>query len=784
METIKATVSRIVYSNEENGFKVLNTRTPGGSNLIITGEFGPEIIPESVASFHGDYKTHSKYGHQFKARSYTIVHNAQELASIKIFLDSIAYNIGPERSEAIISCFGLDTIKIIENEPDKLMDVPGIGKVCADAIKTAWQANRQKWAEERVIYSLRAFLCSLGIREKRIKKILVHFGGHEYDAEQVIRQNPYCLIDVEDFGFTTVDFIARQLGVPEESQERLKAFIFYLLDVQSPSDGHLFLSVKEILEYVTKHCEETNTKFLGTDINDWDIYTLARELAKDKKIVFEDSNLVYSNRQYKFETESASQLVKIMEEKSNFILLDKKAVEDFIKNFEAENRIKLSAEQEQALYYFAEKKVFIITGSPGTGKTLILKAISQLAKKMGLTFTCLTPTGISAKKLASVIGHDAYTVHRRLGYRGNEWEYGEKKKFQTDVIFFDESSMLDQEVFYHLITALNKSTHIVFVGDHNQLPAVGPGNVLRELINSDVIPVVRLDKIFRQDAGSDIIEAAHRIIQGDTKLELFKNDPTADVYFMRVKDITEIEKIVVALADKFKTEKRQFQVLSPRNQGPLGIETLNKLLQEALNPESPELNELKLRDFTLRRGDRVIIKKNDYSNDIYNGDIGKIIEIGAGRISIKIDERVIDLSIEDVNDKIKLAYTVTVHNSQGQEYKCVILLFINQFGKNMLQRNLLYTALTRAKEKVIVIGHGSAIERAIENTSVTKRNTILGERIRRCFDPSKVAISQESLSEPETSQSAPQNTEQRSYDLNQVFQESASRFFLSDTTNE
>ena len=746
METIKATISRVIYANEDTGFKVLNTRTSSGKNQIITGEFGPEIIPESVASFHGDYKTHSKYGHQFKARSYTVVHNARELASIRMFLDSIAFNVGPERSEAIISYFGTDTIKIIENEPDRLMDVPGIGKALSETIKTAWMSNRQKWAEEQTVYSLRAFLCSLGLREKRIKKILSRFGGHEYDAELTIRQNPYCLIDVEDFGFTTVDFIARQLNIPEESPERLKAFIFYLLDVRCPSEGHLFLSVREILEFVTQYCVESNTRFLGTDINDWDIYTFARELAKEDRIVFEDSNLVYSKKQYKYEKDSASMLVNIMNEPSNFILLDAKAVDDFIGKFEEENRITLSGEQRQALHYFSEKKVFILTGGPGTGKTTCLRAVVQIAQKMGLNLTCMTPTGISAKKLSSMVDYEAYTVHRRLGFKGNGWDCNENNKFLTDAVILDEASMLDQEVFYRLLSALKNHVHLLLVGDHDQLPSVGPGNVLRELINSGTIPVITLDKIFRQDEASDIIKVAHQVIHGDKDLSSFKDVPTADVYFMRVKEITEIEKIVVALADKFKAEKRQFQVLSPRNSGPLGVDTLNKILQQALNPESPILKELKLREFTIRRGDRVIITKNDYTNEIFNGDIGKVVSISPGVVSVQIDDRVVNLSVEDIEHRMKLAYSISVHKSQGQEYDYVILLFINQFGKNMLQRNLLYTALTRAKEKVILIGHGSAVERAIDNTSVTRRNTILGERIRQCISQKKETFTSEQLS--------------------------------------
>jgi exodeoxyribonuclease V alpha subunit len=364
----------------------------------------------------------------------------------------------------------------------------------------------------------------------------------------------------------------------------------------------------------------------------------------------------------------------------------------------------------------------------------------------------MTPTGISAKKLSGVIEYDAYTIHRRLGFRGNQWTYNEVNQYDTDVVVIDESSMVDQEVFFRLLSALKKRTHIIFVGDHNQLPSVGAGNVLRELINCGQVPVIRLEKIFRQEEASDIIQASHRIIHGDTNLELFKNDPAADIYFMRIREIPEIERIVVALADKFKTERRLFQIITARNTGPLGIESLNNILQAALNPPAPHLNEIKVGNFIIRVGDRVIVKKNDYENDIYNGDIGKVINLSGGKILLKIDEKQVELSVEEVLEKIKLAYGITVHKSQGLEYPTIVLLFINQFGKNMLQRNLLYTALTRAKKKVIVIGHGSAIERAINNTSVIRRNTLLGERIKACLDLRKNPSLCPLQSEPGTSQ--------------------------------
>jgi exodeoxyribonuclease V alpha subunit len=735
METLKVTITKVIFSNETTGFKVLNTRTLAGKNLIVTGEFGPEIIPESVVSFHGDFKSHSKYGHQFRSYSYTMEHNAQELASIRLFLDNVATNIGPERSEAIIAYFGMETLSIIEHHPERLTEVPGIGKILSETIKNAWQENREKWAEERIVYSLRAFLGSIGLRERKIKRVLEYFGGREINAESYIRNNPYCLVELEGFGFTTVDFIARKLGKSEDSPDRLRAFVLYLLEEVSPSNGHLFLTNREVVDQIKKYCDENNTKFLGREITDFEVYHTVLELASEEKIIYDDNRFIYSKNQFNFERSSASLLVRMMEEKSDLIFLTKEKIEEYINVFEHEHNMTLSDEQKEALYYFAEKKVFVITGLPGTGKTTVLKAIVSLAHSLGLNLTCMTPTGIAAKKLSAVIQYDAFTIHRRLGFLGRSWEYDEINQFNTDVAIIDESSMVDQEVFFRLLSALKKRSHLILVGDHNQLPSVGAGNVLRELINCGHVPTVRLEKIFRQEEASDIIKASHRIIHGDTNLELFKNDPAANIYFMRVQNIQEIEKIVVALADKFKAERREFQIISPRNTGPLGIESLNNILQAALNPPAPHLNEIKMNNFIIRVGDRIIVKKNDYDHDIYNGDIGKVISMAGGKILLKIDEKLIELSAEEiVENKIKLAYSITCHSSQGLEYHTIILLFINQFGKNMLQRNLLYTALTRAKKKVIVIGHGSAIERAIENTSVIKRNTLLGERIKSCLD--------------------------------------------------
>jgi len=729
IESIKGSVQRILFQNDATGYKVVRIRLPVGPVVIINGEMGPEMVPGTIATFHGQYKTHPKYGQGFRVSSYEIAHNVEELTSIELFLDRIAPHIGPERAKMIVHHFGKDVIDVLDNNLDRLLEVEGIGKVSAESLAKAWQDNRTLWDESRQEFTLRAFLNSLGIREKRVKRIMNYFGG-SIIAESAIRENPYVLAEVEGFGFSTADFVARKLGFPEDSTHRLRAFLFYTLEVSCPTNGHLYFTIEELVQQCEIYCKENNTKFLGRTVVASDLHEVLGSLEADKKIRI-DGDAVYGRTQYNFESRSSQLLAEVMCKPSDLISLNREAVDQHIEEFERQNSITLSPEQRQALYYFVEQKVFVITGCPGTGKTKCLQVIVSLINRLHLNLTCMTPTGISAKKMADTVDHDAYTIHRRLGFRGNEWEYGEECKYDTDIAIFDEVSMLDQEVFYRLLAALRDRTHLIFVGDDNQLPSVGAGNVLRELINCKQVPVVRLETIFRQDEASDIIKVAHKIKNGDTDLSLFKPDPTADVFFLRENDILKIEQILIKLAQKFKDERRQFQILSPRNTGPLSVSVLNKILQEILNPPAEGLDEIICRDYILRKGDRIVIKKNDYENTIFNGDVGKIIRIGGGNIVINIDDREVILSVDELEDKVKLAYSLTVHSSQGQEYQCIILPFVNQYGKMMLQRNLLYTAITRAKQKVITIGHGSALERAINNSSVYKRNTKLGERVCR-----------------------------------------------------
>lgn len=764
METIKATVKRVVFENKESGFKVLKAKLTKGPETTLIGEFGPEIIVGAIVNFHGAFKSHSKYGVNFKVSGYHILHNIEELTSIELFLNDIAPNIGAERAHKIVQYFGSDLISVLDTKPQRLVEVEGIGKVSAESLVEAWLKKRKNWKALRQEYTLRAFLNSLGIREKRVKKILSFFGG-SLSAEEKIREDPYRLAEIGGFGFSTADFVARQLGVLESCPQRLKAYIAHVLEFVCPSSGHLFLFIEELLEDINNYSSYNSTSFLGKmELITEDLNTSIKDLTNDKKII-QDKERLYARRNYFSETESAKRITEILQEPSDLIFLNEESVNTHINSFEKESKLFLSEEQRDALHYFVGKKVFVITGAPGTGKTTVLKAIVDLVKRLNLNLTCLAPTGIAAKKMASTVKHDAFTIHRCLGFRGDEWLYGAFNPYETDVVIIDEASMIDQEVFYRLLDALKKRVHIIFVGDDHQLPSVGAGNVLRQLIYCDSVPVVRLEQIFRQDEASDIIKVAHSIKNGDTNLNLFKHSPKADVFFIRESNIEIVENYVIKLAQKFKQEKRGFQIITPRNQGPLSVDVLNLSLQEVLNPPGTE-EERNLGNYIIRRGDRIIITKNDYELGIYNGEVGKVVKISSGFIEVLLidpnvkecdnrektiknlfidmnkGERVIRLTNEEAKEKTKLAYALTVHRSQGQEYPFIILPFITQYGKNMLQRNLLYTAITRAKKKVIIIGHGAAIEKAINNSTVFKRNTILGERIKKCLTLSKKSFMQ------------------------------------------
>ena len=740
METITGIVKNIIYESQQNDFKVFVIKRPDNSLIRVTGDF-TQILSGAKLEVHGDFKSHPKYGPAFKATAHTFCYD-KNTSSISLYIQMIAKWVGPVRSYAIAEKFGGDLQDVIEKTPERLMEIEGIGEKVAESIVEAWKLNRD-------MKDIQIFLYGLGLGVAKVRRITNMFGP---DTEKILTENPWMLCG-HGFGFTTCDNIAHKLGRDMRDPFRYQQFINYTMN-QVVSTGHLYLHPAQIVEAFNRYNAKADYPFKGGDLTIHDIAVHIKTLIQTAYLL-NDNNRIYSLSSFFFENESARLISKILNTKSS-CKLNAAEADAYIKRYEENSSIglpvpfKLSVNQIEAVRSFFSEKVMIMTGGPGTGKTQTVKAFVQVLREKGISFELLTPTGIAAKKLGNATGGEAYTIHRRLGYKGSTWDSNSANKYSTDVIIIDECSMVDQEVFYRLISAIYPSTKIVFVGDNDQLPSVGPGCVLRELIDSKLIKTIFLDKIFRQDKCSEIILESKKIRDGDIDLTYFRSEPTSDIWHIADKDDTRIENTIISFAKQLKNRAKEkhnisFQIITPRNEGPLSVFSLNAALQKALNPPDPNKSELRIDESIIRVGDRVLIKKNNYEHEVFNGDVGKVISITPSSVVVDIEDfmdksKRIDLPINLAEDMLKLAYVITVHKSQGSEYSIVILPLIKAHGTMLLQRNLLYTAITRAKKKVILIGQTSAIEQAIRNDKIQKRNTVLSERINKWMSGTGISM--------------------------------------------
>jgi len=889
METLVGTVNRIVFESKDNDFKVFHLKRKDRANFTVTGDF-PNLITGAKIEVHGKFQTHPRYGTGFKCEAHSFDYE-NNTKSIYLYLQSIAKWIGPERSLTIAKHFESDLEEVIENQPERLTEVEGIGEKIALSIAEAWDLNKN-------LKNVRIFLHSLGLTTYKIKKIVTMFGP---ETEEILKDNPW-LLCFKGFGFTTCDYIADKLEKDMKCAERFRFYALHALK-ESLNSGHLYLMPNELLASYNRYNKKTPYQFKKGEIDVNDVAPHIKYL-KDEGYIILDNNRIYEINNFFYESESARLLKKTLETESS-CKLDHQNIKKFIKEYEKQEGYTLADTQKDAIESFIKEKVMIITGSPGTGKTSIVKALVQILKKNNITFELLTPTGIAAKKLGKTAGCTAYTIHRRLGYQGDKWSRNALAKYNTQVVIVDETSMVDMEVFYRLISALHSNTKLVFVGDNDQLPSVGPGSVLKDLIKSNQIKSIFLNIIFRQDECSDIIKESKKIRDGDTDLSLFQRDKNADIWHIPYQDPTQIEATIVKFAQmikdsnkkRAKKDQKYFQIITPRNQGPCSVDSLNKALQEALNSAADNKKELRLKYMTIRKGDRIIIKKNNYDLDVYNGDIGKVAFITPERVTVDVEDfddqhKRVEIPVQFADDMIKLAYSITVHkcapgynrvqtkeglkklsdikegdqvitrsgklnkvkwagfvgnkdnyrvstntglqidsskehkhlianetgleykqvknivegdylcshksmdidkcahtemankgiffelpaeikniskddlyfnkiisvekigkekmwdieveedhsyimegiithNSQGLEYPLVIIPFIKAHGALLLQRNLLYTAITRAKKKVVIIGQASAIEKAILNDKIQRRNTLFSERLNK-----------------------------------------------------
>jgi exodeoxyribonuclease V alpha subunit len=722
-ETLEGHLERIVYASERNHYTVAKLKVTGDQELItVVGQLAG-IMPGQELELSGEWETHPKYGQQFKAASFSVRMPAQTHGIQKYLGSGMIRGIGPALAQRLVDRFGERTLEIIERSPKKLLKVEGIGEKRLRDIRHAWDSQRD-------VRDVMIFLQGHGVSTGYSAKIFKQYGQ---DAIRVVQENPYRLAsDVFGIGFLIADQIAERIGVPRDAMSRAEAGILYLL-TKVTDEGHVFLLYDQLLD--------RGEALLDIDRNR--LEAAVSNLSAAGHIVLEDfadgNNLpypmkaVYLKAFHTAEVGLADRLKALFSVPIKDIGMDATKIENLVQR---RLSIILSEEQWIGLQTAVSRKVSIITGGPGTGKTTLVKAILAIFQAAGKQVLLCAPTGRAAKRLSEVTGREAKTIHRLLGYnfKIGGFQKNEKDPLDCDVVIVDEASMVDAFLMYHLVRALPMTAALILVGDVDQLPSVGPGNVLRDIIDSEQVPVVFLKEIFRQAQESLIIVNAHRINKGmSPNIEDSDRDVVQDFYFIQQEDPERVLSTILELCseripDRFGLNPMtDIQVLTPMHKGVIGTANLNRSLQKALNPSRDMIERT---GYHFKRGDKVMQIRNNYVKVVYNGDIGTISHIDKNkqRIMVSYDGRIVEYEFFEL-DELILAYAVSVHKSQGSEYRAVILPVMTQHYI-LLQRNLIYTGVTRAKELAVLIGTRQALAIALSNDKPQKRLTRLCYRMK------------------------------------------------------
>jgi exodeoxyribonuclease V alpha subunit len=714
--TLEATVERIVYANPETGYAVARLREKDtGRPVTAVGNLGT-IGPGEMLRLRGRWVSDRRYGLQFQVESHLPMLPVT-LDGIERYLGSgMIKGIGPAFARRLVKSFGAETLEVIERHPERMNEVEGIGPVRANQILRAWE-------DQKRIRDVMIFLQGHGVSSTYAMKIFKQYGDR---TVSVVQENPYRLAtDIFGIGFRKADQIAQNLGINPSSRIRAEAGILHVL-TGLVEEGHCFYPRDGLIEKAQE--------ILRIDI---DILNQALEsLARSRRIVMDSSGdrPVYLRDLYIAEIEVAQKLVD---------LVSRPAAQpgilsaEMIRSLEVAGAIQLGTGQREALKKSLVCRVLVITGGPGTGKTTVIKSIVRIYEAAGSRVLLGAPTGRAAKRLSEATDHGARTIHRLLEYspRHGQFLRDQTRPLQADLIVVDEASMIDVVLMHHLVLALPPQGSLILVGDVDQLPSVGPGSVLRDIIESGTIEVVRLTEIFRQAQESLIVLNAHRVNQGD-----FPHFPTSgrrDFYFIHREDPEKALETIKYLCGERIAEGFGFhrvedvQVLSPMHKGLVGVSNLNRELQGLLNPRGETLQR---GGGVFRVGDKVMQIKNNYDREVFNGDIGKIVSIDRPNqeMTVRFEDHTVVYPLGDL-DELVLAYAISVHKSQGSEYPAVVLPILTQHFM-MLQRNLLYTAITRAKRLVILIGTRKALAIAIKNDRIQRRYSLLMGRLRQGGD--------------------------------------------------
>ncbi len=718
MPTIHGELVTVIYHNPENGYAIARLQTPSEPGQVtVVGVLG-DVAPGESLRLNGEWIEHPKFGRQFKAEACEHVLPAS-LNGIRRFLESGAVKgIGEKLAERLIVRFGSQVLDILDADPDRLLEVEGIGPAKLKTVLSSWQEKRQ-------VRGLMLFLQTHGVATTFAHRIFRHYG---INAVQKLRQNPYDLAyDIHGIGFRTADEMAVKLGFAADAPQRLEAGVEYCLRQTAEGAGHMFLPRVNLVEEAARllGCHDPGL-----------VEERVGALVEQKRLVVEDipqkhvSSAVYLSYFYRAEREIASRLQGLLEHVSR---LDPARIASAVQREEERLDLRLSPEQREAVESACAHKVAIITGGPGTGKTTITRVVVRALKALGLRIALAAPTGRAAKRLSEATGFTATTLHRLLKYQqGAGFEFNEDKKLPADVVVVDEVSMLDCGLCLSLLRALPLTCRLVFVGDENQLPSVGAGNVLGDMLESGRIPAVRLHQIFRQARESMIVVNAHRINQGEFPLASPHPPPRADFFWVEKEDLAEVQALVLRMVCERIPEAygldpmQDVQVLTPMHRGEVGTIVLNQALQERLNPAGQELVRGQR---AFRCGDRVLQLRNNYDKDVFNGDLGRItsFDLEDEVLLAEFDGREVEYGFDEL-DEIGLAYAISVHKSQGSEYPAVVMPVVTQHYM-LLQRNLIYTGLTRARRLAVLVGSRRALRMGLANERGRQRNTALDVRL-------------------------------------------------------
>lgn len=712
---LEGVLERFVYSNEETSWSVAKIESPSRpSPVTATGNL-LGVQPGESLRLRGRWTTDPRHGEQFKVESFITVAPAT-VKGIERYLGSgLVRGIGKVMAQRLTEQFGLDTLDVIENAPERLTEVAGIGSVRSARIRDAW-------TEQREIKEVMLFLQSNGVPTSHAIRIYKEYGAR---AIAIVRANPYRLaLEVLGIGFKSADQIAGNMGIAPTSPHRAEAGILHLLD-RFAEEGHLFYPIEDLLSAAIEMLQ-VDRAIVGRAI---DTLALAGHVVIEERP--DGTRPVYLKRLHDAETGIAGLIARLRAAPARPIDIDE---ERAVAWFERTAGIALAPRQIEALRAAIRSKILVITGGPGTGKTTLIRGIIRILEKKGQRILLCSPTGRAAKRMQETTGREASTIHRLLEFnpRTRAFERDRNRPLKADLVIVDEFSMVDAPLAHDLFKAIHPSCRIVMVGDVDQLPSVGPGSVLADLIRSERVPVIRLETIFRQAEMSRIIVNAHRVNRG--QMPLSEEPPGGTDFFVVERAEPEaalaaVESLIVErIPRRFGLDPiAEIQVLTPMHRGLLGATNLNAELQRLLNPTGLSISR---GNRVLRVGDKVLQTRNNYDLDVYNGDIGRIAQVDPAerRVWIRYDERTVAYDHADL-DEVALAYACSIHKAQGSEYPCVVILLHTQHHV-MLQRNLLYTAITRGRRLVVLVGNRRALAVAVGNSRSRERFSRLSERLR------------------------------------------------------